>query len=135
MIIFSIWTRKIFLDTRVHQGRACSRGLCIVSSLPHTMRIRLLAALCVSLGVVALEAKYNPTKCLEGEKHKEVPSPEGDDYKACLAYRDRTCCTAKFTEQLAQATVTSIDNFHWNRCGALSKSCEAFMIHVECFYR
>ncbi|XP_065832217.1 riboflavin-binding protein-like [Oscarella lobularis] len=67
---------------------------------------RLLAALCVSLVVVALAAKYNPTKCLEGENHKEAPSPEGDDYKACLAYRDRTCCTAKFTEHLAQATAS-----------------------------
>ena len=74
-------------------------------------------------------------KCLKGANHKEFASPEGPEYAACHQFQTKSCCTANFTEKLATATVTRIDNFHWDRCGALSKRCEEFMIAVECFYR
>ena len=76
-------------------------------------------------------------ECLPGDKHKELasPEPEGPGYAACLQWREETCCTAEFTQQLEEATVTNIDGFHWNRCGDLSPSCQEFFVRVECFYR
>ena len=76
-------------------------------------------------------------QCLPGDKHKELasPEPEGPDYKQCLQWESSSCCTAEFTQVLAEANVTNIDGFHWNRCGDLSQRCQDFFIQIECFYR
>lgn len=86
---------------------------------------------------LAENVQYRPDQCLPGDKHKELasPEPEGPDYQACHQWRERTCCTAEFTQNLAHANVTNIDGFHWNRCGNLSLSCQQFFVRVECFYR
>lgn len=79
--------------------------------------------------------KLQPAQCLTGEFHKANPGPETNDYKACLAYKDKTCCTADFTKQLARSPV-KIGNFSWNTCSTpLSSNCEAYMKEVECFYQ
>jgi len=79
----------------------------------------------------------HPGECLSGDTHKELasPEPEGPAYQACFQWRNLSCCTAEFTQQLARANVTNIDGFHWNRCENLSPACERFFIRVECFYR
>ena len=80
---------------------------------------------------------YITDSCLRGDKHTEFPRPRPEDeqYQACHQWQDGACCTANFTRQLATATVTNIDGFHWNRCGNLSKSCQNFFVQIECFYR
>eukprot|EP00117_Sycon_ciliatum_P013389 scpid90446/ scgid14074/ Riboflavin-binding protein; Riboflavin-binding protein, plasma form; Riboflavin-binding protein, yolk major form; Riboflavin-binding protein, yolk minor form len=100
----------------------------------------LLLALCLAaLQLASLASVQGELRtdglCVNGTKHKTRPSPEGSDYAECHNYKQSSCCTANFTKVLAQATVTHIENFHWGRCGNLSKACEDFMIHVECFYR
>ncbi|NXU47226.1 RBP protein, partial [Turnix velox] len=72
--------------------------------------------------------------CLEGDTHKAKPSPEKNMHE-CTLYSKSSCCHADFTEQLAHSPVIKINNYYWNRCGQLSKSCEDFMKKIECFYR
>lgn len=72
--------------------------------------------------------------CLPGNKHKAKPSPEGPEYKACLIFKESSCCTANFTNQLAKPVIRNIGNFNWTLCGTLSKKCQDFMVGVECFY-
>ncbi len=76
-------------------------------------------------------------ECLPGDKHKELacPEPEGPDYKECFQWRDETCCTAEFTEQLDTPRVTDVDGFRWDHCGNLSKRCHDYFVSMECFYR
>ena len=76
-------------------------------------------------------------QCLPGDKHKELatPEPEGPDYQECLQWQNETCCTAEFTQILAQANGSNIDGFHWNRCGDLSPRCRDYFVQIECFYR
>ena len=74
------------------------------------------------------------TMCLPGDRHKTKPGPEGPEYKTCHVFKNSSCCTANFTNQLAVPVVQKIDNFSWNLCGNLSKKCQFFMVEVECFY-
>lgn len=76
-------------------------------------------------------------QCLPGDRHKELatPEPEGPDYQECLQWHNETCCTAEFTQILAQANGSNIDGFHWNRCGDLSPRCRDYFVQIECFYR
>ena len=73
-------------------------------------------------------------RCLPGAKHKPKPSPEDDSYKACHLFKNSSCCTSEFTNQLAVENVQRIGNFSWTLCGNLSKRCQDYMIGVECFY-
>ena len=73
-------------------------------------------------------------RCLRGAKHKSEPSPEDDSYKACRLFKNSSCCTSEFTNQLAVENVQRIGNFSWTLCGNLSKRCQEYMIGVECFY-
>ena len=85
--------------------------------------------------LLSVHGKLKPAECLTGEFHKASPGPETKEYKACLAYKDKTCCTAEFTKQLARSPV-KIGNFSWNTCSKpLSPKCEAYMKEVECFYQ
>lgn len=85
------------------------------------------------------ECPADSSQCLPGEKHKDFASPETDAYSACLDYQSSSCCSAEFTQQLNQSTVTYIqdgdDIFNWSHCGAISEECETYMIEVECLYR
>ncbi len=46
--------------------------------------------------------------CLPGDKHKDLIGPEDDTYKACLNYKEESCCTSEFTQQLSLSDVTHI---------------------------
>ncbi|XP_006265571.1 riboflavin-binding protein [Alligator mississippiensis] len=72
--------------------------------------------------------------CLEGDTHKEKPSPEPDMHE-CTLYSKSSCCDADFTAQLDHSPVIKVNNSYWNRCGNLSKSCEDYTKKIECFYR
>eukprot|EP01083_Nonionella_stella_P255488 876854_1 len=88
---------------------------------------------------VKWDCPNDASECLSGGKHKEKPSPEDSTYAACLNYKDSSCCTADFTQQLAASTVTYIQDgdeiFNWTHCGGMSESCEQYFIEIECMYR
>ncbi|KAM4722934.1 riboflavin-binding protein-like [Rhinophrynus dorsalis] len=73
-------------------------------------------------------------KCLGGQHHKASPGPESG-FKECFLYSESSCCHANFTEKLSQSPVIEVNNYYWNRCGNLSKTCEDYMKKIECFYQ
>ena len=73
--------------------------------------------------------------CLPGMRHKPKPTTEDGSYKACHVFKNSSCCTSEFTNQLAPQVVQKIGNFSWNLCGRnLSQQCQEYMVGVECFY-
>ncbi|XP_066271707.1 uncharacterized protein [Branchiostoma lanceolatum] len=72
--------------------------------------------------------------CLPGGKHKDAPSPE-TGLGVCKDYSDSSCCSADITRQLSVTPIVEVDGFRWDNCGTLSKRCQDYMVHVECFYR
>lgn len=82
-------------------------------------------------------SKLSRPVCLTGTFHKQQPSQETVEYKACYAYKDNTCCTADFTRQIDVSPIRKIGNFSWVSCTkkGFSKKCENFMKEVECFYQ
>lgn len=59
--------------------------------------------------------------CMNGTYHKKTPSKETADFKACHAWKDKSCCTANFTVELSRHRVKNIWNFHWDHCSDLSQ--------------
>ncbi|OXB68534.1 hypothetical protein ASZ78_000471 [Callipepla squamata] len=78
----------------------------------------------VTLFAVITSSTCQQYGCLEGDTHKEKPSPEPNMHE-CTLYSESSCCYANFTEQLAHSPVIKVSNSYWNRCGQLSKSYEA----------
>ncbi|CAH1775940.1 unnamed protein product [Owenia fusiformis] len=74
-------------------------------------------------------------RCLEGPFHKTSPSPEGPDYNECFSWKNKSCCTAEFTQELRANKSVNIYNFHWDHCGPISQPCEQFIKDEECFYQ
>ena len=72
--------------------------------------------------------------CLEEKRHKPKPTPEDDSFKACHVFKESSCCTSEFANQLVGPVVQKVGNFSWTLCGNLSKRCQDFMVGVECFY-
>uniref|UniRef100_A0A8C5PRJ3 Folate receptor-like domain-containing protein n=1 Tax=Leptobrachium leishanense TaxID=445787 RepID=A0A8C5PRJ3_9ANUR len=72
--------------------------------------------------------------CLLGKHHKASPSAE-TGARECVLYSESSCCYANFTEKLSHSPVIEVDNYYWNRCGNLSKECEAYLKKLECFYQ
>lgn len=97
-------------------------------------------SVCIDRGVGQLvgdNTRYRPGQCLPGGRHKELacPEPEGVEYEACFQWRDETCCTAEFTQQLSQPVISNVFEFRWDTCGNLTPSCQEYFKRVECFYR
>ena len=84
------------------------------------------------------ECPTDSTACLSGGRHKDTASPEDDTYAACLDYKASSCCTAEFTQQLNQSTVTYIQDgdeiFNWTKCGPLSEECVCYIQSIYSFY-
>ncbi|XP_053326334.1 riboflavin-binding protein-like [Spea bombifrons] len=72
--------------------------------------------------------------CLQRKDHKASPSPESGLHE-CLQYSESSCCYANLTEKLAHFPVVEGDDYYWDKCGNLSKSCEDYMKKLECFYQ
>ncbi|KAM3914201.1 riboflavin-binding protein-like [Leptodactylus fuscus] len=72
-------------------------------------------------------------KCLQGANHKVAPGPELN-MRECSLYSDASCCYSNLTETLSASPLIQMDNYYWNRCGNLSKTCEDYTKQMECFY-
>ena len=73
--------------------------------------------------------------CLGNERHKAQPSPEDNSYKGCRVFKDSSCCTSDFANQVAvPGVIKGIGKFSWTLCGNLSRQCQEYMVGVECFY-
>ncbi|OCT84953.1 hypothetical protein XELAEV_18023114mg [Xenopus laevis] len=72
-------------------------------------------------------------QCLGGPHHKSTPSSE-TNFQECLLYAESSCCHANFTEKLSRSPMIEVNNYYYNRCGNLSKTCEDYMKKTECFY-
>ena len=70
------------------------------------------------IGVICSQDEV--TQCIDGPLHKDKPSPEGSEYVECLSWKDKSCCTAKFTQDLQKNRVEVLYNFSWNHCNNLS---------------
>ena len=64
--------------------------------------------------------------CIKGRYHKDKPSPETDQYKACSPWKNLTCCTVNLDRELAQNDSPSQYNQTWHHCGSLSQECLKF---------
>ncbi|XP_030646460.1 retbindin [Chanos chanos] len=71
--------------------------------------------------------------CLQDGRHKATPSPE-PYLKECSLYMENACCSEADVLDLA-ASAPLVENMPWDKCGALSPVCEAFLKRVVCFYR
>lgn len=99
------------------------------------MNIATLSLLVFISIAVAKRLEQLGNKCLPGNNHKLSPSPE-KSLLGCEVYKEKSCCTSEFTEELANSPIHKIGNFSWTQCNnTLSPRCEAFMVHIECFYR
>ena len=101
------------------------------------MSMHIFVIISVTLAIADAATKVKAPVCLTGIFHKPKPGPESADYKACHLFKNSTCCTAEFTQQLAVPAVKKIGNFSWVQCSQekLSPKCEEFMKEVECFYQ
>ncbi|XP_068711228.1 riboflavin-binding protein-like isoform X2 [Montipora foliosa] len=79
--------------------------------------------------------EHEVTECIEGPLHKDKPSPEGQGYVECLSWKENSCCTAEFTQELQRNKVEVLYNFSWNHCNNLSQACEQFIKDEECFWQ
>jgi len=65
--------------------------------------------------------------------HKPNSSAEAD-LGACEVYRKNGCCKAdKVTSYEVINNLYGAD-YHWDRCGPMSKKCEAYFLQEACFY-
>jgi folate receptor len=65
--------------------------------------------------------------------HKETPGPE--QLKECVPWSEHGCCsseTVKDAQTLKE--MQGGPEYHWDRCGSLSASCEKYFIEEACFY-
>lgn len=125
-----------YASLRAYAEEISSFSVDVRCSKMSTIKILLLMT-CIQIFVslpTALGSSAVDGVCLPGSKHKAKPTPEDSSYKACHVFKNSSCCTSEFTNQLAQPVVQGIRNFSWTRCGNLSAKCQEYMIGVECFY-
>lgn len=85
-------------------------------------------AMAISLGYTV------PDQCHLDYYHKDVPSPEPDDFTECHPWHANSCChdaTVNTPTALNQAYGAG---YEWDRCGPLSQACERFFVQEACFY-
>ncbi|XP_036397774.1 retbindin [Megalops cyprinoides] len=70
--------------------------------------------------------------CMQDGKHKASPGPE-PYLKECRLYTENACCSENDIQEIAVSPVSRVGDIFWDRCGALSASCEAFHKRVACF--
>ena len=76
-------------------------------------------------------------RCLDGKHHKEVPGPEGEEFKKyyCAPWADRSCCTSKTSRNIEEDGTLTLYNMKWNHCARnLSRGCRDWFIKDTCFY-
>ena len=68
-----------------------------------------------------------PEVCLEGPYHKEVPSPEEEEFDECLSWQDKACCNVEVPRIIDNHKAVGLYNYSWDLCGVLSQECETFI--------
>lgn len=72
--------------------------------------------------------------CFLGDyNHKDKPTAE-PLWGECGAYRDGACCKAEVVPNTNALKTLYPPEYHWDRCGPLSRQCEAFFAQEACFY-
>ncbi|KAG8232640.1 hypothetical protein J437_LFUL012600 [Ladona fulva] len=72
--------------------------------------------------------------CIDSVNHKTKPGPEGDLYKQCSPWKNRSCCVHETTRN---AHLTNLYGFEYDHCGAvknMSKDCRRHFLQDLCFY-
>ncbi|KAI1886781.1 hypothetical protein AGOR_G00199350 [Albula goreensis] len=92
-----------------------------------------LAVACILASLIGW-SKCQEGACIQDGKHKATPGPE-PHLKECKLYSDNACCSENYIQEIAVSPVSRLDDIFWDRCGALSPSCEAFFKRVACFQR
>jgi len=75
----------------------------------------------------------NTSFCNVQSFHKAFPTPEGDDFTECTPWKDASCCTAQTANRQGLLDMYGAE-WRWNRCGTMSRECDAFMVQEACFY-
>ena len=68
-----------------------------------------------------------PDYCLEGPFHKDVPSPEEEDFHECLSWQDHACCNLDLSVSISRHKARGLYNYSWDLCSTLSQRCEEFI--------
>eukprot|EP00062_Callorhinchus_milii_P014509 gi/632963769/ref/XP_007898069.1/ PREDICTED: riboflavin-binding protein-like isoform X2 [Callorhinchus milii] len=93
----------------------------------------MIAYLGLSVTMLSLAVNCHSDRCLVGNNHKTLPSPE-PGMQACTKYSQSSCCYANYTQQLNVSPLIKVNNMYWNTCGQLSPQCEQYLKNVDCFY-
>ncbi len=72
-----------------------------------------------------------PDFCLEGPFHKDVPSPEEEEFDECLSWQDKACCNVEVPRIIDNHKAVGLYNYSWDVCGVLSQECETFIKVTE----
>ena len=79
-------------------------------------------------------AGYQNDRCHLDYYHKDVPSPEGDNFTECHPWKSSSCCYQETVSSVDAINEAYGDAYHWDRCGPLSQACERFFVQEACFY-
>jgi len=67
--------------------------------------------------------------------HSEFSTEQAlGDFGECHQYHDQSCCTSDVAHDVDTLKNLYGSDYHWDRCGALSQSCENFFVEEACFY-
>lgn len=73
-----------------------------------------------------------PDFCLEGPFHKDVPSPEEEQFDECLSWQKEACCNLELSMTIDRHKAVGLYNYSWDLCGTLSPQCEEFIkVHIQ----
>ena len=73
-----------------------------------------------------------PDFCLEGPFHKDVPSPEEEQFHECLSWQNEACCNLQLSMTIDRHKAVGLYNYSWDICGTLSPQCEEFIkVHMH----
>lgn len=102
-------------------------------------RVLLISFLCYTLFVLSVaQLTDDPDKllnwCLDSKYHKREPGPEGELFKQCSPWKDRSCCTYNTTYTAHQSKMY---NFNYDHCSDkknMSQTCRTHFIQELCFF-
>ena len=86
-----------------------------------------IAACIIATWANEFETPGPPDVCLEGPFHKDVPSPEEEEFHECLSWQDEACCNLELSMTIDRHKAVGLYNYSWDLCGTLSPACEEFI--------
>ena len=91
------------------------------------LSLLMLTVLAVARAQQTFEQPGPPDVCLEGPFHKDVPSPESEEFDECLSWQDKACCNVEVPRTIDMHKAVGLYNYTWETCGTLSQACEIFI--------